>query len=131
MGHSEGLKLPGGWRTTIYIIPQSPTLRTVFLLAITRPLRSADLFINRMRAHSNGLSCVFPSGAGKTVPPRETNSIEEFFFQSLPGNATLCPVDTLWVYLDKTRSLQGEETNLFVSFIKPHKAVTSSSIARW
>uniref|UniRef100_A0A1X7VNU7 Tyr recombinase domain-containing protein n=1 Tax=Amphimedon queenslandica TaxID=400682 RepID=A0A1X7VNU7_AMPQE len=27
--------------------------------------------------------------------------------------------------------MRGNENRLFISFIKPHKAVTSSSIARW
>ena len=56
---------------------------------------------------------------------RQGKPIEEFFFPSFPSNTTLCPVNTLTVYLDKTESLRGEVTKLFVSFIKPHKAVTS------
>ena len=107
------------------------TFRTVFLMAITRPSRSADLSqlcISRMRSHSDGVAFL-PAVLAKQS--RQGKHIEEFFFPSLPGNSTLCPVDTLRVYLDKTRSLRGEESRLFVSFIKPHKVVTSSSIARW
>ena len=33
--------------------------------------------------------------------------------------------------MDKTKQLKENESRLFISFIKPHKAVTSSSIARW
>ena len=35
------------------------------------------------------------------------------------------------MYLDRASSLHGEETKVFVSLIKPHKAVTLSTIARW
>lgn len=35
------------------------------------------------------------------------------------------------IILARTKPLRGEETRLFVSFIQPHTAVTSSSIARW
>lgn len=35
------------------------------------------------------------------------------------------------MYLNRTVPLRQKESRLFISFIKPHKAVTSSSIARW
>ena len=38
---------------------------------------------------------------------------------------------TLKAYENKTKLIRGDETKLLVSFIKPHKAVTSSSVARW
>ena len=81
-----------------------------------------------MRSHSNGISFL-PTALAKQS--RQGKPIEEFFFPSFLINSTLCPVHTLTVYLDKSESLRGEETKLFVSFIKPHKAVTSSTIARW
>ena len=62
---------------------------------------------------------------------RQGKRVESFFFPSFSLNTTLCPVSTLWVYLEKTAPLREEERKLFISFIKPHKAVTSSSIARW
>ena len=107
------------------------TLRTYFLMAITRPSRSAELSqlsIDHMRTHLNGVAFT-PAVLAKQS--RQGKLIEKFFFSSFPGNTNLCPVDCLKVYLDKTRSLRGQETKLLVSFIKPHKAVTSSSIARW
>ena len=107
------------------------TLKNVFLLAITRPSRSADLSqldTSRMRSGVNGVSFI-PSTLAKQS--RQDKPIESFFFPSFPQNPTLCPVRTLSVYLDKTNQVQGSETKLFLSFIKPHKAVTSSTIARW
>ena len=62
---------------------------------------------------------------------RQGRPIVEFYFPSLKANTMLCPVSTLSTYLDKTRPLRGEETRLFVSFVRPHKAVSSSTIARW
>jgi len=40
-------------------------------------------------------------------------------------------VSTLKEYKSRTQSLQGRETNLLVAIIKPHKAVSSSTVARW
>ncbi len=71
---------------------------------------------------------ICPNRPSKAVLSGKT---EEFFFPSLSGNSTLSPVKSLKLYLEKTRSLQGEESKLFVSFIKPHRVVTSRSIARW
>ena len=106
-------------------------LKNVFLLAITRPSRSADLSqldTSRMRSGANGMSFI-PSSRAKQS--RQGKPIESFFFPSFPQNPMLCPVRTLSVYLDKTNQVRGSETKLFLSFIKPHKAVISSTIARW
>ena len=62
---------------------------------------------------------------------RTRKVIEPFFFASFPANPTVCPVTTLLAYLDKTRAVHQGERRLLLSFIKPHKAVTSSTIARW
>jgi len=43
----------------------------------------------------------------------------------------LCPVATLKSYDDRTKDFRGEETKLFLATIKPHRAVSSSTIARW
>ena len=107
------------------------SLKTVFLLAITRPSRSVDLSnldMSRMQSHSSGVSFL-PNSLAKQS--RQGKSIESFFFPSFPSNKTLCPVNTLQAYLSRTAPLRQKESRLFISFIKPHKAVTSSSIARW
>lgn len=44
---------------------------------------------------------------------------------------SLCPVTILKMYRDMTKSLRGNELQLFISFCKPHKAVTSQSVSRW
>ena len=107
------------------------TLKTVLLLAITRPSRTADLSqlnITKMRPSSDGVAFL-PTTLAKQS--RQGKPIQEFFFPLFLPNTLLCPVNTLRTYVDKTRPLRGEETRLFISFIKPHKAVTSSTIARW
>ena len=103
-------------------------MKTVFLLAITRPSRSADLSqldISKMRSRRNGVTFL-PVGLA-----RQGRAIESFYFSSFQANTILCPVNALTVYLGKTKQLRGSENRLFISFIKPHKAVTGSSIARW
>ena len=107
------------------------TLKTVFLLAITRPSRSADLSqldVTRMRADTNGIAFL-PSSLAKQS--RQGRPIASFYFPAFQANSILCPVATLHTYLNSTKQLRGSEVKLFISFIKPHKSVTSSTIARW
>lgn len=104
---------------------------TAFLLALTRPSRSADLSqLDMARRKPKPDGVVFlPRALAKQS--RQGKPIAEFFFPSFPNNKNLCPVNTLDQYTLRTKSLRGDETRLFVATIKPHKAVTSSSIARW
>lgn len=43
----------------------------------------------------------------------------------------ICPVETLRIYKNMTEGIRGNETKLFISLTKPHKAVTSQTISRW
>ena len=35
------------------------------------------------------------------------------------------------LYIERTQDIRGDSRQLFISFIKPHNPVTSSTIARW
>ena len=43
----------------------------------------------------------------------------------------LCVYKTLEEYISRTSELRGVEQSLFISFQKPHKRVTKSTISRW
>ena len=52
------------------------------------------------------------------------------------GDTLLCPVACLSTYLDRTKKWRKDKTdimqqNLFLSFKKPHKPVTSATLSRW
>ena len=103
------------------------------LLALTRPSRSADLHglkIDLLRDNPEGVS-FRPS-----KPPKQTKAgkpSQDFFFPKFEENHRLCPVQTLHCYLERTAPfrLQPVKNQLFLSFIKPHGPVSSSTIARW
>ena len=48
-------------------------------------------------------------------------------------NKSICPYSHLLHYIDRSTSLTklSDSTQLFISLNKPHKGVTSSSLARW
>lgn len=44
---------------------------------------------------------------------------------------TLCVVENLTRYLERTKELRGDELKLFISHQKPHKGVTKSTLGKW
>ena len=111
------------------------TLKTTMLLALTRPSRSADLHsldIRLFRSSPEGVTFM-PSKPAKQTKAGKIG--QGYFFPKFEQNPLLCPVDAVSSYMDRTSPLcrrEGEVTNqLFVAFIKPHHAVTSSTIACW
>ena len=101
------------------------------LLALSRPSRLADLSKLDLRGYRNTPEgAVFlPTALAKQSRPGKP--LTEFFFSNFSENHKLCPVFSLDLYLKKTAQLRGESSQLFISIIKPHHPVTSSTIARW
>ena len=71
-------------------------------------------------------------------------SLEEHTKTSRPNNAAaavtitkftpdsrICPLTTQKAYMKKTETLRNGENKLFISFIKPNKAVSRDTISRW
>ena len=58
----------------------------------------------------------------------------KIFLPSFPPDASLCVASYLKRYIDVTSSKRNNSSSrnfLFISYIKPHKAVKTSSISRW
>ena len=112
------------------------TLKTVMLLALTRPSRSADLSkldIGWRSYQSDGVT-FRPAHLAKQN--RSSKNIPDFFYPCFKDDPMLCPVDTLKAYEDRTKEFRDfqsskPKTQLFLSWIGEHNPVTSSSIARW
>ena len=108
------------------------TLKTVMLLALTRPSRSADLrslHINLLRSSPEGIFFL-PLGPAKQT--KVGKMAQEYFFPKFEENKLLCPVEAVTSYIVKTTSLrirEGKPTNQLL--IASHHPVTSSTIARW
>ena len=110
------------------------SLKLATLLAITCPKRVSSLArldINHLRLSPEGATFTLTTPT-KTSRPDETVTA---FFSSFQTNLVLCPVDCLNSYISITkpfRNLSGKEPNiLFISHIKPHRAVTTATVARW
>lgn len=68
----------------------------------------------------------------KTSRPGKTL---EVFLPTLPDNVNLCPKSTADEYLKHTEPLRemngGYTSKVFVSYVKPHKQITTSTLAQW
>ena len=109
------------------------THKTVMLLALTRPSRSADLShldLTFRRYLPEGVAFQQTKLAKQA---RQSKPTVEFFFPAFAPNHILCPVTALRAYEDRTwgsRPEQGPKP-LFLTTIRPHNPASSSTIARW
>lgn len=62
---------------------------------------------------------------------RVGNHLHEIYIESYKLDEDVCVVKTLGVYLSKTESLRGDETQMFIALQKPYKPVTKSTLGRW
>ena len=87
-----------------------PTLthKTVMLLALTRPSRSADLSQLDLRFRHYLPEGVTFQPTKLAKQSRQLKPIAEFFFPVFTQNKLLCPVSTLLVYEEKTTTQEGD-----------------------
>ena len=109
------------------------SLKLVTLLALTCPKRVSSLSkldFNHYRLTPEGVT--FNLFTAKTTSPDVTVSA---FYTCFPKDKKLCPVACFKQYILATTEVRKvdkeKENKLFLSFIKPHKPVTSSALARW
>ena len=109
------------------------THKTVMLLALTRPSRSADLSQMDLRFRRYLPEGVTFQPTTLAKQSRQSKPLAEFFFPAFTANHLLCPVTTLQAYENKTRQYRREEGSnlLFLITIRPHGVASSSTIARW
>lgn len=128
---------------TAYLASQTPlnelslknlTLKTAMLCSLVCAQREQTLCLldlsNKM-ALQNALKFTI-TDRHKTARPGKTL---EVYIPSLPSNVNLCPVSTLQEYLNRTeplRHIKGHySSKVFISYTKPHKEITTSTLARW
>ena len=111
--------------------------KLVVLLALTSAERGSEL-----AAHDLRFRRFYPEGVSFTLPQLTKkscvgNPTKTSFHASLPCNARLCPIECLREYEKRTEAFQPNASNanvsnkLFVSYIRPHRPVSSSTLARW
>ena len=78
---------------------------------------------------------MFEADKAKTFVPellkqsRPGHHLDPMVLLRYPGQE-ICVVSHLEQYIEKTKDLRKDQ-NLLVSFVKPHKRITTSTISRW
>ena len=110
------------------------TLKTVMLCALSSAQREQTLCaldLNCTRETLDGFSFVIAERL-KTSKPGKSVTLK---FDCLPDK-TLCTKCTLAAYISRTKALRGHGPNdfvskLFISYIKPHKPISTDTLSRW
>ena len=107
------------------------TLKVVMLMALLSGQRRQTLHslrIDLMRLSAD--KCIFTiTSLLKTSRPGKHLSFIEF--QAYAPDIRLCVVRHLEHYVNRTSHLRGDETQLLISYSKPHKSVSTDTISRW
>ncbi|MCW4309287.1 MAG: tyrosine-type recombinase/integrase [Candidatus Thiodiazotropha endolucinida] len=109
------------------------TLKSVFLAAISTFRRCSDLQALRI---DEGFMSIVPEGIifirdGLSKQDRPGHVGTKIFIPTFQKNVKLDPKRAIQMYLKKTEQVRNDENKLFLSFNKPHKAVSSQTISSW
>ena len=110
---------------------KSLTLKVTMLVALVSAQRSQTLHtlnINFMRDTSSRFEFVVPAHIKHSRPGYRPPPV---MLQAYPQDNSLCVSSYLTEYLQQTQPFQGEETQLFLSFTRPHKAISKETLSRW
>ena len=105
------------------------TMKTVMLCALSSAQREQTLCaldLNFKKQSQDYLSFIVAEHLNTSKPGKSL----EVKFMSLPEDPSLCTMSTLAEYILRTEKLRSS-SKLFISFIRPHKPVTTSTVGRW
>ena len=118
------------WNSPKMLDLKQLSVKSVTLLAINCHGRSSDLTSLDLSQHwSSDSKIVFWSG--KLLKQSNPSKPFKKFEVQKDQDVRICPFVHLKEYIDRTSSLRQNATQLFVSYVKPHKPVTSSTLSRW
>ena len=104
--------------------------KTVLLLALTSAARAHELSaldLTYSLRKEGSWEFSLPTHVKNSRPGHPAR---KFIFLAFPENPKICVIRSLIAYVDRTKGLR-KSTQLLVSFISPHKAISSQSVSRW
>ena len=101
------------------------------LLALTSAGRASDIaYLDTRYLIKQPSGYIFQFGKNTKTSTR-TRQKKPLKFYPFRENKNLCAWHHIDLYLDKMKEFHKIETQLLLSFIKPHKRVTTQTISRW
>ena len=111
------------------------SLKLAILMALVEASRTSELAALDIKFRYFKPEGVYFKLATLTKKRMPGQPPKEVFFGAYPPNSRLCVVQCLKHYEERTQEFrgkgEGQVTKLFLSYIKPHKPVTSQRIAHW
>ena len=86
-------------------------------------LKVTDIHIDDQSVHIYVSSLLKQSRPGNHLKPIKLNRFDD--------DKNICVVSALELYLLKTVAIRNDTDQLFISYLRPHKAVTVGTIAKW
>lgn len=104
-------------------------LMILLLVTSQRNQSMASININTIHiSHTMDIVDIFVPDVLKTT--KAGRHLQAMRLSSFRPNPNICPVETLKIYMNKTKDLRTDEA-LFISYIQPHKGVKVTSLSRW
>lgn len=107
------------------------TLKTCMLLALASPRRQSELSrleLSRMARSTDEVVFTLP---GLAKGQRQGQPARRYTYPVHPTEPALCPVAALDAYVQATAGHRGGQQRVFLSYRRPHRPVTASTVARW
>jgi len=109
--------------------------KLVLLMAIVSASRTSEIHALDLRFRQYKPEGVLFKLSSLTKKRRVGTTPKECFFGAFPGDKKLCVVECLRQYETRILEFRQQGTDspnpLFLSYVKPHKPVTSQRIAHW
>lgn len=119
-----------GWYPNNNLSLENISKKLVILLALSTAHRAQTLSlikISNIKYSDSGIHIIISDIVKTSGPGRSQPSINLYYIN--PQN--LCPAKTLQDYLAITKDIRNNSDLLILSFKKPHKPVSPSTIGRW
>ena len=107
------------------------TYKVVMLLSLLSSQRRQTIHaldISTMQLSLEKCTFMIKSLLKTSRPGKHLTAVE---FKSYPLDKHLCPVAHVAEYVNRTKTLRGNQNKLFISFQKPYKEVSPDTIGRW
>ena len=107
------------------------THKLVMLLTLTLCQRAQTIHsfeLPSLKIGPDGFHVGFPTRLKQTRPGFHLKPV---FVRSFPQEPKLCPLRALQAYIARTSELRKGEAKLLLSYIRPHRAVSSKTVSRW
>jgi len=112
------------------LTPQQLCYKTVLLLALISAARAHELSVLDLTYSLKKEGSWEFSLPTHVKNSRPGHPAQKFLFLAFPENPKICVIRSLSAYVERTKGLR-KSTQLLVSFISPHKAISSQSVSRW